>query len=58
NKGQRTIYNWFQPVEQKEHYEEEEYNEEIEYDSDVYNNINDDDLIQINEIDKDSNQEF
>ncbi|RIB05663.1 hypothetical protein C2G38_2219046 [Gigaspora rosea] len=58
NEGQRTIYNWFQPVEQKEHYGEEEYNEEIEYDSDVYDNIDDDDLIQIDEIDKDSDQEF
>ncbi|RIB02308.1 hypothetical protein C2G38_2228167 [Gigaspora rosea] len=34
NKGQRTIYNRFQPVEQKEHYRKEEYNKEIKYDSD------------------------
>ncbi|CAG8856866.1 9476_t:CDS:1, partial [Gigaspora margarita] len=33
NKGQKTIYNWFQPVEQKEHYGEDKYNKEIEYDS-------------------------
>ncbi|RIB00689.1 hypothetical protein C2G38_2194279 [Gigaspora rosea] len=58
NEGQRTIYNWFQPVEQKEHYREEDYNEEIEYDSDVYDNMDDDDLIQIDEIDKDSDQKF
>ncbi|CAG8788506.1 42886_t:CDS:2, partial [Gigaspora margarita] len=58
NEGQRTIYNWFQPVEQKEHYGEEEYNEKIEYDSDVYDNMDNDDLIQIDEIDKDLNQEF
>ncbi|CAG8831239.1 9725_t:CDS:2, partial [Gigaspora margarita] len=58
NEGQRTIYNWFQLVEQKEHYGEEEYNKEIEYDSDVYNNIDDNDLIQIDEIDKDLDQEL
>ncbi|CAG8844299.1 31776_t:CDS:2, partial [Gigaspora margarita] len=44
--------------EQKEHYREEEYNEEIEYDSDIYNNMNDNDLILIDEINKDLDQEF
>ncbi|CAG8660669.1 3173_t:CDS:1, partial [Dentiscutata heterogama] len=61
-KRQRTIYNWFQPVIQKEHFEEEyvekEYAKEDEYDSDVYDNIDDNDLIQVNKIEKDSNQEF
>ncbi|CAG8583229.1 4262_t:CDS:2 [Gigaspora margarita] len=42
----------------KNHYGEEEYNEEIEYDSDVYNTMDDDNLIQINKIDKDLDQEF
>ncbi|CAG8856505.1 18204_t:CDS:2, partial [Gigaspora margarita] len=45
-------------LEQKEHYREEEYNKEIEYDSDVYDNMDDDDLIQIDEINKDLDQEF
>ncbi|CAG8788055.1 40577_t:CDS:2 [Gigaspora margarita] len=58
NEGQRTIYNWFQLVEQKKHYGEEEYNEEIEYDSDVYDNMDDDNLIQIDEIDKDLIKNF
>ncbi|CAG8809052.1 22441_t:CDS:2, partial [Dentiscutata erythropus] len=58
NKGQKSIYNWFQPVGQKEYYEEEEYGEEIKYDSDVYDNMDDDNLIQIDKIDKNSDQEF
>ncbi|CAG8844356.1 24804_t:CDS:1, partial [Gigaspora margarita] len=51
NERQRAIYNWFQPVKQNEHIEEED-----EYDSDIYNNIDDDNLIQI--VDNDANQKF
>ncbi|CAG8798525.1 14740_t:CDS:1, partial [Gigaspora rosea] len=58
NEEQRAIYNWFQPVEQKEHYKEAEYNEEIEYDTNIYDSMDNDDLIQIDKIDKDSDQEF
>ncbi|CAG8737139.1 21270_t:CDS:2 [Gigaspora margarita] len=43
---------------QKEHYGEEEYNKEIEYGFNIYNNMDDDNLIQIDKIDKDSDQEF
>ncbi|RIA80964.1 hypothetical protein C1645_837775 [Glomus cerebriforme] len=39
NEGQRTIYNWFHPK-QVEQVEEEE-----EYDSDIYDNMDEDDLI-------------
>src|ERR1044071_2332333 len=42
DEGQRTIYNWFKPVELKQ---VEEVEEEEEYDSDVYDNMDDDDLI-------------
>ncbi|PKC07816.1 hypothetical protein RhiirA5_376768 [Rhizophagus irregularis] len=51
DEGQRTLYNWFKPtevvVEEKE-----------EYDSDVYDNMDEDDLIQIDERNEDQNQEF
>ncbi|CAG8591445.1 21302_t:CDS:2, partial [Gigaspora rosea] len=53
NEGQRTIYNWFQPVKQNECIEKED-----KYDSDIYDNMDNDDLIQVNEIDNDSDQEF
>ncbi|CAG8644443.1 14811_t:CDS:1 [Cetraspora pellucida] len=62
NEGQKTIYNWFQLVLQKEYfkeeYVEEEYAKKDEYDSDIYDNMEDNDLIQVAEIKKDSNQEF
>jgi hypothetical protein len=55
--GQRTIYNWFKPV--KVEQAEEQVEEEEEYDSDVYDNLDDDDLIQIDEIiNEDQNQKF
>jgi hypothetical protein len=51
DEGQRTLYNWFKPIEKIE--------EEEEYDSDIYNDMDDDDLIRIDEIDEDDqNQEF
>src|SRR6266542_2682477 len=57
NEGQRTIYNWFKPVELKQDEQIEE--EEKEYDSDIYDNMNDDDLIKVDEInDNDQNEKF
>ncbi|GBB95370.1 hypothetical protein RclHR1_02520005 [Rhizophagus clarus] len=51
DEGQRTLYNWFKPIEIIE--------EEEEYESDVYDDMDDDDLIRIDEIDDDDqNQEF
>src|SRR5436190_23835049 len=55
DEGQRTIYNWFKPKE----VEQIEVEEEEEYDSDVYDNMDDDDLIQIDEpIDENQMQEL
>src|SRR3954454_2495341 len=55
DEGQRTIYNWFKPKE----VESIEIEEEEEYDSDIYDNMDDDDLIQIDElIDKNQIQEL
>ena len=57
DKGQRTIYNWFKPIEVKPVNQVEE--EEEEYDSDVYDNMDDDDLIQVDEVNEnDQNQEI
>ncbi|CAG8461001.1 974_t:CDS:2, partial [Racocetra fulgida] len=53
NEGQRTIYNWFQLVKQNEYIEEED-----EYDLDIYDNMDDDDLIQVDKIENDSDNEF
>src|SRR3954447_16180900 len=54
--GQRTIYSWFKPAELKQ---VEQVEEEVEYDSDVYDNMDDDDLIQVDEINEnDQNEEF
>jgi len=56
DKGQRTIYNWFQPVELKQELKQAE--EEEEYDSDIYDDMDDDDLIQVDEENEnDQNQE-
>src|SRR3989337_1402256 len=49
NERQRTIYNWFQPKQA----EQIEQTEEEEYDSDIYDNMDDDDLIQVDEINED-----
>ncbi|RGB31607.1 hypothetical protein C1646_763854 [Rhizophagus diaphanus] len=51
DEGQRTLYNWFKP-------KEVVVEEEEEYDSDVYDNMDEDDLIQIDERNEDQNQEF
>jgi hypothetical protein len=57
DEGQRSIYNWFKPAEGKQ--AEEQVEEEEEYDSDVYDNMDDDDLIQIDETTiEDQNQAF
>ncbi|EXX71932.1 hypothetical protein RirG_074070 [Rhizophagus irregularis DAOM 197198w] len=57
DKGQRTIYNWFKPIEVKPVKQVEE--EEEEYDSDVYDNMDDDDLIRVDEVNEnDQNQEI
>src|SRR6266542_4987318 len=51
------IYNWFKPIEltQDEQIEEEEE----EYDLDIYDNMDDDDLIKVDEInDDDQNKKF
>jgi hypothetical protein len=48
---QRTIYNWFYPK------QVEQIEEEKEYDSDVYDNIDEDDLIQIDEINENNQNE-
>ena len=58
DEGQRTIYNWFKPVEIKQAEQIKEIEEEEEYDSDVYDNMDEDDLIQVDEIDDDQDQEF
>jgi len=51
------IYNWFKPVELKQDEQIEE--EEEEYDSDIYDNMDDDDLIKVDEInDDDQNKKF
>lgn len=56
DEGQRTIYNWFKPVELKQAIQVEE---EEEYDSDVYDNMDDDDLIQVDEVNEnDQDEEF
>src|SRR6266540_848700 len=51
------IYNWFKPVKLKQDEQIEE--EEEEYNSDIYDNIDDDDLIKVDEInDDDQNEKF
>jgi hypothetical protein len=55
DEGQRTIYNWFKPTKIKQ--VEEQVEEEEEYDSDVYDNMDDDDLIQIDEAKNDEDQD-
>ena len=39
NEGQRTIYNWFQPVELNKELKQAEQVEEEEYNSDVYDKV-------------------
>src|SRR5687768_13410371 len=46
--GQRTIYNFYKPV-QVENVE----NSEEEFDSDIYDHMDDDDLLQVDEYDDD-----
>ncbi|CAB4415318.1 unnamed protein product [Rhizophagus irregularis] len=47
--GQRSIYNFYKPATQPENAE----SSEEEFDSDVYDNMDEDDLIQVDEIDND-----
>src|SRR5947199_180118 len=56
DEGQRTIYNWFKPTKIKQ-VEEQVEEEEEEYDSDVYDNMDDDNLIQIDEAKNDEDQD-
>ncbi|PKK60879.1 hypothetical protein RhiirC2_792662 [Rhizophagus irregularis] len=51
DEGQRTLYNWFKPTEVV-------VKEEGEYESNVYDNMDEDNLIQIDERNEDQNQEF
>ena len=56
DEGQRTIYNWFKLKKEKF---EEQIEDEEEYDSDIYDNMDDDDLIQIDEtLNEDQIQEL
>lgn len=49
---QMTIYNWFQPVKLTQ-------NEQVEEEEDIYDNMDDDDLAQVDEENEhDQNQEF
>lgn len=50
-KGQRSIYNFYKPATQPENAE----SSEEEFDSDVYDNMDEDDLLQVDEIDNDDN---
>ena len=47
--GQRSIYNFYKPVTQPKNAE----SSEEEFDSDVYDNMDEDDLLQVDEIDND-----
>ncbi|GET63656.1 hypothetical protein GLOIN_2v1427013 [Rhizophagus irregularis DAOM 181602=DAOM 197198] len=59
DEGQRTLYNWFKPKKERQIEEAKDVEEEEEYDSDVYDNMDDDDLIQIDEtLSEDQMQEL
>lgn len=49
--GQRSIYNYFKPIEKTNEDSEEE---DEDWDSDIYDNMDEDDLLQIDEIDEEN----
>jgi transcription initiation factor IIF auxiliary subunit len=50
-KGQRSIYNYFKPIEKTN----EDSKDNENWDSDIYDNMDEDDLLQIDEIEDEEN---